>query len=808
MAANGKRRRKRGWLSEVWGLALWVAATLLVMSLWSYHPRDLSWFGGNEDLDRAQNLAGIFGATLSELLYQIVGVGSWLLPPLLFGLGWSRIRPVREEEARPSWLVGGASVLLGVCTLSSLLQTSVWIEGEALRSGGWIGEACGRLLERHLNRPGAIVVALTLILVSSTLMLQMSVARVGGSARRLGTALGSRLLVVWSRWRETRRKRRLREEVLRKQAARRPIEVPRAAAPDGDDDAESAAEPAEPRVSAADAAPGRGAGASLRPAPRVKRSAEAPPAAAGGAVTLPPLTLLDPPAAESPVDEKELIAKARMLTEKFQEFDVQGSVVQIHPGPVVTTFEFKPEAGIKFSKMTGLVDDLALALKAESVRIDRISGHSTVGVEVPNRQRETIRLREILASEACASSTSKLTLGIGKRIDGEVYVADLARMPHLLIAGATGTGKSVSLNSIITSILFRATPDEVKFVMIDTKRLELGMYEDIPHLLTPVVVEPKHAANALRWTVQEMERRYRTLAEVGVRNIDQYNGLLRGSGRRLRHAAEGRGADGRAGSDASPAGAGRHAAGAGSSAGATAGSAGAGDEARPLPYLVVVIDELADLMLASAREVEESITRLAQMARAVGIHLILSTQRPSVDIITGVIKANFPSRIAFRVSSKVDSRTIIDTNGAEKLLGNGDMLFIPPGTSRLLRLHGALITEAESHRVVDYLKRQARPVYDPNVIRGDEEEEGRAAGGRLAERDSLYEEAVRLVVGAGQASVSHLQRRLRLGYARAARLMDQLEADGIVGPPDGSKMRQVLVDHDFLDNLAQREENI
>jgi S-DNA-T family DNA segregation ATPase FtsK/SpoIIIE len=319
-----------------------------------------------------------------------------------------------------------------------------------------------------------------------------------------------------------------------------------------------------------------------------------------------------------------------------------------------------------------------------------------------------------------------------------------------------------------------------------------------------------------------MERRYRTLAEVGVRNIDQYNGLLRGSARRGRHPAGGHAgaagagaapaADGRPGSEARADVGARPGSGLGAGASASApgahGPFGAGQEARPLPYLVVVIDELADLMLASAREVEESITRLAQMARAVGIHLILSTQRPSVDIITGVIKANFPSRIAFRVSSKVDSRTIIDTNGAEKLLGNGDMLFIPPGTSRLLRLHGGLITEAESHRVVDYLKRQARPVYDTSVIRGDEEEEARAASGRLAERDSLYEEAVRLVVAAGQASVSHLQRRLRLGYARAARLMDQLEADGIVGPPDGSKMRQVLVDPDFLDSLAQREENL
>ena len=770
MPAETKKRKSHRWLAEFSGLALWVAATLMVMSLWSYHPRDLSWFGGNDRLGYSQNLAGPLGATLAEGVYQVLGVGAWLLPWFLFVSGWSRLRPAREAAGGRAAFVGALFLLLGVCALASLIHPTMEIEAEPLRSGGWLGEESALAMERHLNRPGAIVVTLTVILVCLTLTVQLSIQRLAAGLRRACEFAGRRLLVFWSRWREARRKRRLRDEVLRKQAARRRLEpVPEDAATVG----------AEVMARTQERSPFAGAETrppAVKPPPpaRIRRPAEAstaPAPVAEGGFTLPPLTLLSAPPGESPVDEKELVAKARLLTEKFQEFDVQGSVVQIHPGPVVTTFEFKPEAGIKYSRMTGLADDLALALKAESVRIDRISGRSTVGIEVPNSQRESIHLREILASTAFSHSPSKLTLGLGKRIDGEVYVADLARMPHLLIAGATGTGKSVALNAVISSILFRATPDEVKFVMIDTKRLELGMYEDIPHLLTPVVVESKHAANALRWTTHEMERRYRTLAECGVRNIDQYNGLLRGGpGRRPRPAAE-------------------------------------GEEAKPLPYLVVVIDELADLMLASVREVEESITRLAQMARAVGIHLILSTQRPSVDIITGVIKANFPSRVAFRVSSKVDSRTIIDANGAEKLLGNGDMLFIPPGTSRLLRLHGSLITEVESHRLVDFLKRQARPVYDPNVTRGDEEE-GRTGPGGAPEHDPLFDEAAKLVVTAGQASVSHLQRRLRLGYARAARLMDQLEADGIVGPADGSKMRQVLVDPDFLDNLAQREENI
>ncbi|MEE9231736.1 MAG: DNA translocase FtsK 4TM domain-containing protein [Acidobacteriota bacterium] len=751
-----RKQRRRTWLREVAGLMLWALAILLIMSLWSYHPRDLSWFGGNERLAQSQNLAGLLGATLAEFLHQAIGRVAWVLPALLLVAGWGQIRPPRGEAAHRTTFLGGSFLLLGSCALWALVQPRFQIAGDWLPGGGWIGDRLASFLVQHLNRPGAIILTLTVILVSFTLAAQLSILRLLALTRRLIEASGRSLLVLWSRTREARRKQRLREAVLRKHAARR--QTPPEPIPIEEEEDFEAHRP----------------GPAGRPAvkpPHIRREAEVVPKrspAKPGSYTLPPLTLLSPPPGESPVDEKELMAKARLLTEKFREFDVGGTVVQIHPGPVVTTFEFKPEAGIKFSKMLGLADDLALGLKAESVRIARISGHSTVGIEVPNRIREMIHLREILASEAFARSTAKLTIGLGKRIDGEVYVTDLARMPHLLIAGATGTGKSVALNAIITSILFRATPDEVKFTMIDTKRLELGMYEDIPHLLTPVVVEPKHAANALRWATSEMERRYRQLAEIGVRSIDQYNGLLR--------SREGRRRDDE-------------------------------DAPKPLPYLVVVIDELADLMLSSAREVEESITRLAQMARAVGIHLILSTQRPSVDIITGIIKANFPARIAFHVSSRVDSRTIIDSNGAERLLGLGDMLFVPPGTSRQLRLHGPLITEEESHRLVDYLKRQARPVYDMNIIRDAEEEPGSGAA-RALERDALYEEAARMVIHAGQASVSHLQRRLRLGYARAARVMDQLEANGIVGPADGSKMRQVLVDTDFLESLAERGERL
>src|SRR5262249_36623527 len=404
---------------------------------------------------------------------------------------------------------------------------------------------------------------------------------------------------------------------------------------------------------------------------------------------LPSTEMLTPPAPRSEMAEAELMERARQLAEKCAEFNVSGQVKQISPGPVVTTFEFKPDPGVKYSRITSLVDDLCLALKAESVRIDRIPGKSTVGIEVPNSNREMIRLREVLESKRFHESKSKLTLALGKTIDGANYVADLAKMPHLLIAGATGAGKSVALNTILASLLYKASPDEVKLILIDPKRLELGLYGDIPHLLSPIVTDPKRASYALKWAVAEMENRYKHLASFGVRNIDQYNAEVKENSNSRRGSGSNK-----------------------------------EEEAGPLPYIVVIIDELADLMTVSARDVEESITRLAQMARAVGIHLVLATQRPSVDVITGLIKANFPSRISLRVSSKVDSRTIIDSNGAEQLLGQGDMLFLPPGTSRLVRVHGAYIDEKEVKRISDFVRSQAQPAYDEKIGLSEKELQG------------------------------------------------------------------------------------
>jgi len=435
-------------------------------------------------------------------------------------------------------------------------------------------------------------------------------------------------------------------------------------------------------------------------------------------------------------------------------------VTQINPGPVVTTFEFRPEAGVKLSRITTLAEDLCLGLKAESILIERIPGKSTVGIEVPNVHRETIALREIIESQEFAASSSKLTVALGKDLAGRTRIADLGQMPHLLIAGSTGSGKSVAINSMIISMLYKANADELKLILIDPKRLELGLYEDVPHLFTPIVTDPKLAANALRNATKEMERRLKVLAEAGVRNIEQYNRLFEEEGMAL-------------GVDEN------------------------GEQRGPIPYIVIVIDELADLMLIDTPNVEESITRLAQMARAVGIHLILATQRPSVDVITGLIKANFPARISFRVATKVDSRTILDANGAEALLGKGDMLYLPAGSARLHRVHAPLVTESEIVHVCDFWRAQARAHYHEEFLRFPKDQEKEAPEEAVEVDDDLYDEAVRIVMELGKASTSTLQRRLRIGYGRAARLIDMMEQEGLVGPPDASKPREVLKKRDF-----------
>ncbi len=796
MSASVMSRR----LSEVLGVALFAAALLWFVALASYSPADPAWFFYAGPPREVENFAGPVGAFVAECAFQLLGYASFLVPVVLLVAGWHYFW-CRTLSAGATKAVGAAMLLLCGAALLALALGETLRDGRAILAGGHVGALLADAAISYLSRTGSAITIFAVGILGFLLTTQVSLGELFASAaehvRQRVRAHAARI----EERREARRRDAQRREVIQKHldkglseeevqrvtAQVRAADVPRRGRGAAAAAVEAPARSAEPRTEDPPSrrrerpAP-RAAGPTPTPAPPVTRKPvarvatpeslpltdsepelRAPAERKHGEYTLPPLALLDPPLGERKIDERELMDSARHLEDKCREFSVEGSVVQILPGPVVTTYEFKPDAGVKYSKITGLSEDLSLAMRAESVLIDRIPGKSTVGIQIPNPNREQISLRELLESEPYRRSTSKLTIALGKTIHGEPYVSDLATMPHLLIAGSTGTGKSVGLNAMLTSILYRATPDAVRFIMIDPKRLELGMYEQIPHLLTPVVVEPKLAANALRWAVREMEERYKTLAAFGVRNIEQYN-------RNLKLAID----NGEARTDPKT-----------------------GEPMKPLPFIVVVIDELADLMMVASNEVEQSICRLAQMARAVGIHLILATQRPSVDVITGLIKANMPSRISFRVSSKVDSRTILDANGAEALLGKGDMLFLPPASSRVMRLHGAYISEQESARLASFLRKQGTPTYDATVT--DEEKPAEQIGG--FEKDDLYDEAARIVVQSGQASISYLQRRLRIGFSRAARLVDMMEGEGLVSSGQGGKAREVLVPKDYFDEV-------
>jgi DNA segregation ATPase FtsK/SpoIIIE, S-DNA-T family len=774
-------------VSEFVGIAMFALALIWVVALVSYNAADPVWFFNTGAKALPSNFAGQVGAFIAELSYQVLGYSAYLVPIVLVVLGWHYFW-CRTLDAAYTKLIGAGLLFGCVSSFMSLAFGTTQISGKTFRAGGFIGDRLAALLATYLNRTGSIILILTLLFLGIILSTQFSLGRLFAVIGQILRDRCAAIFAAYRSWREEQRRNKQRQEVLRKhldkakeiKVARPPAEVaPAASKPQAQEEA-----PRKPSRTAAvmEAAAAALKAASSRPTPpaTIKRP---PPSVAPplplpepdklpverkkGTYTLPPLALLDAPRTERKIDERELMDGARLLEEKCREFSVEGSVVQIHPGPVVTTYEFKPDAGVKYSKITSLADDLCLAMQAESVLIDRIPGKSTVGIQIPNPNRELISMRELLEADAYKRSASRLTLALGKTIHGEPFVSDLATMPHLLIAGSTGTGKSVSVNAMLSSILFRATPDDVRLIMIDPKRLELGMYEEIPHLLTPVVVDPKLAANALRWAVREMEERYKTLAAVGVRNIEQYN-------RNFKLAQ----AETKGGPVLDP----------------------KGNEIRALPFIVVLIDELADLMMVASNEVEESICRLAQMARAVGIHLILATQRPSVDVITGLIKANLPARISFRVSSKIDSRTILDGNGAEQLLGKGDMLYLPPASSRYVRLHGPYISEQESARLASFLRKQGKPTYDTSITDDDK----KAAADLDFEKDELYDEAARIVVSSGQASVSYLQRRLRIGFSRAARLVDMMEAEGLVSPISGAaggKSREVLVKPDYFDEV-------
>jgi S-DNA-T family DNA segregation ATPase FtsK/SpoIIIE len=753
-------------ISEFVGVALFALALIWLISLVTHDPTDPVWFFTTGTGHPPVNFVGRVGAFLSELSFQLFGYAAFLIPAVIGVAGWHYFW-CQAPEAAYTKLTGVSLLFVGSSAFLSLVFDDADTPGKTFYAGGSAGSWLGSALSEYLNRTGSLIVLMTLIILAVILSTQFSFGKMFASASVSSKDWSTRG-VGWLRgWIDDRRRAKARREVITKQT-KKAAEKDDSPTVDDAGGGSRITRPARPSPEAAAAsstsprqtpvvAPKR---PEAPPLPLPEPELKAPAQRRNGAFTLPPMSLLDAPKAERKIDERELMESARLLEEKTREFAVEGQVAQIHPGPVVTTFEFKPEAGVKYSKVTGLADDLCLAMQAESVLIDRIPGKSTVGIQIPNPNREAISLRELLEADAYQRSQSKLTLALGKTIHGEPYVTDLATMPHLLIAGSTGTGKSVGLNSMLTSLLYRATPDEVRFIMIDPKRLELGMYEEIPHLLSPVVVDPKKAANALRWAVREMEERYKTLAKEGVRNIDQYN-------RNARNIIAERGTV----DDDAP---------------------------KPLPFIVVVIDELADLMMVASNEVEESIARLAQMARAVGIHLILATQRPSVDVITGLIKANLPSRISFRVSSKIDSRTILDSNGAEQLLGKGDMLFLPPASSRAIRLHGPYISEQESARLASFLRKQGKPVFDDTITAEDEKA---GPGGADFEKDELYDEAARIVVSSGQVSISYLQRKLRIGFSRAARLVDMMEADGLVSPGAGGKPREVLVDRGYFEEV-------
>jgi S-DNA-T family DNA segregation ATPase FtsK/SpoIIIE len=764
-------------LNEVTGILFLSLGLVTLLSLASYHAQDPSW--DTASVSRPLNLIGYPGAYLSDVLFQAFGVAAFLFPVMVLALSWKWIRS-EPIEAGAAKVFGAALLTLSLSAAFSFLPLPLY--GGTIRMGGTLGLLAAGYLIDTLNLAGALVATATAGIVSIYLVSTFSVARFGAWFARPAAWL-ERRREAWSAWREERRRRAIvrAEEKARKRQERKKYKPRTVAAVEQPEPAAEAAEPEpEPEPAAIkeipicpieEAAPEAAPTQPWLPAPV---PAAAPEPALHPVYQLPSTELLNEAPARNAYDEQELKDTAARIKSKFQEFNVLGNVVQINPGPVVTTFEFKPEAGIKYSRITTLTEDLCLGLQAESILIERIPGRPTVGIEVPNTRRELISLRQMLESDEFAQSHSRLTIPLGKDANGRIRMAALDSMPHLLIAGSTGSGKSVMINSMIMSILYKSTPEEVRLIMVDPKRLELGLYEGIPHLLTPVIIDPKKAANALRNAVLEMERRLRLLAEYGVRNIDQFNKKIRKLQEQPRDLFA---------------------------------EEEAQEDLKPLPYILILIDELADLMMLEGRNVEESVTRLAQMARAVGMHLVLATQRPSVDVITGLIKANFPARISFRVATRVDSRTILDCMGAEHLLGKGDMLFLPPGSSRLTRLHGAFVTETEIARVVDCWKQQAAPEYDQSfLIAPPSDDDAAAVDGDPGdpEQDPMYEEAVRLVLQMGKASTSTLQRHLRLGYGRAARILDVMQRDGIIGPPDGSKPREVLKRPDWLREVEVR----
>ncbi len=815
--------------SELLGLLLFCVGLFLALSFASYRPDDPSVFHQVAEAVKAKNWTGAAGAHVAAVAFGFLGLTCLLIPFFLLATGWRRLRRKGAQK-----VVGrGFGAVLLLAATPALLQLTLgrisWREG-SVATGGAFGQLLAELLDKRFNFMGTIVILLTGVACGTALVVQSTLGDLLAAWREKLRQIWQEHVLARERRRERREKERVRRRIITKHLQRvveekqKKEEAPirTGAVPVSRSVSPASPAPPEPppgrldlplragRVAErwGDADPGirrvsaselqedeefhavRAAYESLQEGPRPSaspstsspspRSARSPKAAPQPQLftpteiapgTLPPVNLLQMGDGKNAIDQAELVRLGEVIRTRCEEFGVEGTIEGISPGPVITVFELQPAPGVKVSQVVNLQDDLALALKAESVRIDRMPGRSTLGIEVPNRERAMIRLGSLLSDDRFRKAPSVLTMAIGTDIHGEPFYADLATMPHLLVAGATGAGKSVGLQSMITSILYKATREEVQFIFIDPKRIELGVYADIPHLKCEVVVDPKKAANALRWAVAEMERRYRLLAEVHVRSIAYYNRAIQDPQvqQRLALTEEGE-------------------------------SVFTAADLKPLPYYVVVIDELADLMMVASSDVETSIARLAQMARAVGIHLIIATQRPSVDVLTGTIKANFPCRISFATASRHDSRTILDQVGSEKLLGKGDMLMMPPGSSRITRLHGAYISEQETAALIRWLKKLGKPDLDPDVLKAPDSE-GSSASGDGDNDDELYDEAAHLVVAERQASASFLQRRMRVGFSRAARLIDMMERDGLLGPAQGSKPREVLVKPDYFEEI-------
>ncbi|MYH02825.1 MAG: hypothetical protein F4142_09695 [Nitrospira sp. SB0675_bin_23] len=770
---------------EIVGILLITLAVLIFLSLWSFSLHDVGWSGFPESdtvVERGspQNLVGLVGAYIAKGLIWLVGSAALAIPIAILVYA---IRMFLTEHKSVTTILGSVLLILGLSTLVWLHHpVSVQALEDGITSGVYAGHAgvwtAGKL-EPLFGRWGTTILLGASLLVSLLLLTPFSLSagfeRIPKSVGKMGALVRRPVLrwpsaLQWPSWWKDRSQPKANKPLK----INRELDGRRATFSFLKQDA-SHAEPsldAEPDLAETDYSVGDGLRAVPHDSLRASQRPEAIRKVAKG-YHLPAPALLEAPTVSNAQQTDQLLeSQSQILTNTLQNFGIAGKVTEAHPGPVITMYEFAPGPGIKVARIVTLAHDLAMALKAPSVRIVvPLPGKSTVGIEVPNPVKETVALREILTSEAYSRSRSKLTLALGKDIFGRPCVADLKTMPHLLVAGATGSGKSVGLNSMLLSLLFSAHPDEVKLLLIDPKVLELQIYDGIPHLLHPVLTSPKAAARGLTWVLQEMERRYRLLAEYGVRNIQAYNEKV-GDDLRVVPQKQESGSANRIESET--------------------GSEEAGDfqnesVPQPLPYIVVVVDEFADLMMTAPKEVEEKIARLAQMARASGIHLILATQRPSVDVVTGLIKANFPTRIAYQVSSKTDSRTILDTNGAESLLGWGDMLYLPPGTGRLTRLHGSYVSDDEVRRVVEYVKTQAgpdfcnEPAFQEQVIVDEDQE-----------RDEIYEQAREVVLTSGQASASLIQRRLRLGYPRAARMIEQMEEEGIVSAPGRDGRREVL----------------